>query len=157
MRISEAELLRMRKWTPNEPFADVPAMRLVIPLSDDAFVGFVTTRQAPGKHHGMLHPTRLERLPIRMLFKGAEPIAVVTFNDGAAWLRAICQGLPAGMEFGLMKSACWRLSCRVSRGSRERTQLAKLALRCYRDQWPHGRHLARQPGGVVVNAQEQPQ
>jgi hypothetical protein len=149
MKVSDAELRRMKKWEPDQPFADLLALRLVVPLPAGTFEGAATIRQKPRNGLGQNAATMLPRLRIRMVFDKTAPRAVIAFDDGAAWLRSV-SAMPSGMELDLMRQACWRMSNRVTRGSRERTQLAKRALVCYRQKWPDDSRLQRQPGSFLA-------
>lgn len=143
--VSERELRRLEPWIPTEPFADVLAMQLVIPLSQSIFLRAMTTAQAPsktaGKHDGKIVP----RLPMKLMFRCSQPFPAVTYSDGVAWLLAVSKTMPESLAHALMQQACWRLSCRVTRGSRERTVLAKRAYAAYRAKWPADEKVQRQP------------
>jgi hypothetical protein len=151
-KISEREIKLMPKWTPTEAFTDIRAMRIVIPLPIGTFNGAMTTRQQPDPANKQRAAKLLPRLPMKKVYAGPEPTPVVTFSDGAAWLRLVSELMPAGFELSLMQSACWRLSCRVSRGSRERTRLAKLAYAAYKVQWPDDFRVLRQPSILLEQA-----
>lgn len=147
--MSERALRQMHKWTPDEPFADLRAMRLVCPLGSDVWDGVTNTRNATRKGSGVDSSMQWQRLRSRMLWVGPKPVLVISYSDGAKWLRQVSTLMPDGMEFGLMRQACWRMSNRVSRGSRDRTALAKRALACYRLMWPDDARLRRQPGEAI--------
>lgn len=149
IHLSEKQLMLLDKWIPDEPFSDIYAMQLVIPLPRGTFEGAMSVRRKPRNDGGLSQSLLLPRLAMKRIYVGPQPTAMVPYSGGCEWLRAVALGMPDGFAHDLMRTACWKLSCRVTRGSRERTQLAKVALAQYRAAWPSDSRLQHQPGATM--------
>jgi hypothetical protein len=143
--LSDRQLRLRGRWTPDEAFSDIPGMQLKAPLSQGVYEAAMTTRRKPRSDHGAAAFINVERLAFRVIYLGGEPQPVIPMSAGSAWLALVCPDLSSEMAHGLMLAACWRTACRVARGSRDRTNIAKIAFKAYAAAYPTDPRVARQP------------
>lgn len=143
--LSHRQLVLAGKWEPDEPFADLIGLSMTVPLSVGMYEAAMTTRRKPRANADAGSFINVKRLAYRVIYVNNEPQAVIPLSAGAEWLAAVTPNLPNGMGHGLMLTACWRTACRVVRGSRNRTSMAKRAFKAFAAAFPDDPRVLRQP------------
>lgn len=119
------------------PFCDTRSLMRSTGLSEEQILAAADTRRGLERAVTRDNMKRGPRLVAKRVRVGPGDAAMVfLYADVASWLCARSESINPELADAVAADACQRLANRIAAGSRERTHLAKAALRGARVMWP---------------------
>ena len=138
--ITGKQLSRLLPVDPREDaFCDVITLVNQLPYCRGTIETAMNTRGKPGASLSHGSALLVKRMPAKLCYSHA----VLPFETTVQWVIDNSEGLARCTVEYLVKAACWQLANRVVRGTANRTNVAKMALKAYGSKWPEDEKLER--------------